>query len=238
MTTAATARRSITPHKEWRRERAFFTAMALAAGLAVFVGFARTYYLKPLYGTPPLPWLVHAHGLLFTAWIILLIVQTCLIGIKRTDLHRRMGVFGAILASVMTVVAYFTAIGALHRGKDSAEFLIVPLTSVVLFPTFVAAALLMRRNPDSHKRLMFIATAELLLAAVGRWPVVQYLGALGDYAVTDTFIVALLAYDFVTRRRPHPATVWAGLIFIGSQPLRQWLGGTTTWLTFVHWLAG
>jgi hypothetical protein len=134
----------------------------------------------------------------------------------------------------MTVVAYFTAIGALQSGRRTAEFLAVPLTTVVLFPSLVAAAIIMRRNPDAHKRLMLIATTELLLAPVGRWPVVQDWGAFGSYAVTDLFVAALLVHDLMTRRRPHPATIWAGLSFIASQPLRQMLGGTAIWLTFMH----
>jgi hypothetical protein len=211
--------------------------MALVAVFTVFVGFAPTYYLKNVTGAPPLPPLVHVHGLLFTAWIILLMAQTSLVAMKRTDLHRRLGIAGAVLAGLMTVVAYVTALSALHRGRMTAEFLAVPLTTVVLFPAFVTAALILRRNPEAHKRLMLIATTELLIAAVGRWPVIVGLPPIASYAVTDMFVVALLIYDLLSRRRPHPATVCGGLIFIASQPLRQMLGGTGTWLAFVHWLS-
>jgi uncharacterized membrane protein YozB (DUF420 family) len=223
--------------KQWQRDRLFFSAMALAAGITAFVGFAPTYYLKGIYGAPQLPLLVHVHGVLFSSWVVLLIAQSSLVYMRRIDLHRRLGILGAALAAWMTVIGYFTAIGALHRGRMSAGFLAVPLTTVVLFPLLVSAALIARRNPEAHKRLMLIATTELLLAPVGRWPVVQDWGALGSYAVTDIFIAALVAYDLVTRRRPHPVTLWAGFLFIASQPLRQMLGGTATWLTFVHWIS-
>src|SRR6516162_2932141 len=109
--------------KEWRRDRHFFTGMALVAAFTVFIGFAPTYYLKNVTGAPPLPPLVHVHGLLFTAWIILLMAQTSLVAMKRTDLHRRLGIAGAVLAGLMTVVAYVTALSALHRGRMTAEFL-------------------------------------------------------------------------------------------------------------------
>ena len=52
--------------------------------LAVFVGFSRSYYLKELYGTPALPTLFHVHGLLFTSWMPLLVVQTGLVATRRT----------------------------------------------------------------------------------------------------------------------------------------------------------
>src|SRR5437773_10797584 len=79
---------------------------------------------------------------------------------------------------------------------------------------------------------------DLLTAGVGRWPLVRDWGALGGYGVTDLFVVALLIYDVITRRRPHPATVWGGLFFIGSQILREAVGKTQVWLAFAGWLAG
>jgi MFS family permease len=157
---APTEQSSWIPDKRWRRDRRFFTGMAIAAAVSAFVGFYPTYYLKPFYGTPALPPLVHLHGILFTGWIILLITQTSLVAIRRTDLHRRLGVGGAALAGLMTVVGYFTAIGALHRGTMNAQFLVVPLASVVVFPVLVGAALMLRRKPEAHKRLIWIATTD------------------------------------------------------------------------------
>ena len=53
----------------WQRDRRFFIGMAVAAAVAVFIGFYPTYYLKAWWDTPVLPPLVHLHGFLFTAWI-------------------------------------------------------------------------------------------------------------------------------------------------------------------------
>ena len=61
--------------RAWRRDRRFFTGMALAAAVAVFVGFAPTYYLKGAFATPGLRPLFHLHGALFTSWIVLLLVE-------------------------------------------------------------------------------------------------------------------------------------------------------------------
>ena len=36
-----------------RRERLFYTGMAVVFLLVVFAGFARSYYLKPYFGTRP-----------------------------------------------------------------------------------------------------------------------------------------------------------------------------------------
>jgi hypothetical protein len=63
-------------------------------------------------------------------------------------------------------------------------------------------------------------------------------GPLGDYGVTDLFLVALLIYDLMTRRRVHPATLWGSLFLVASQFLRTMVAGTDTWLAFAGWLKG
>ena len=80
--------------QERARDRRFFTGMAIASLLTAFVGFAPTYYLRGLSDAPPLPTLVHVHGLLSTAWLLLFLTQASLVAAHRTDIHRRLGVAG------------------------------------------------------------------------------------------------------------------------------------------------
>src|ERR1044071_9515795 len=81
-----------------RRERLFYTGMSAAFVVTVFAGFARTYYLRPFFDARPLVTVLHLHGLVFTSWILLLVVQTALVAKRRTDVHRRLGVAGGGLA--------------------------------------------------------------------------------------------------------------------------------------------
>jgi hypothetical protein len=53
--------------------------VAITITLAVFVGFAPTYYLKGYFGGAPLTPLVHVYGLVFTGWVLLFFAQTALI---------------------------------------------------------------------------------------------------------------------------------------------------------------
>lgn len=85
--------------------RFFYVGMAIVFGLVVFVGFSRTYYLKGIFGRPPLPLLAHLHEALFTSWIALFLIQALLVERNRTDLHRRLGLAGAVLASLMIWLA-------------------------------------------------------------------------------------------------------------------------------------
>jgi hypothetical protein len=232
--------RSTAAHR-WRRERWFFSGIAVLAAAIVFTGFAPTYYLKGVFGTRALSPLLHVHGALFTSWILLLVAQTTLVAAGRTDIHRRLGVAGGFLAVLMMVAAVLVSIDGARRGAappgiPPLMFLIVPLGTVVVFPILIGVAFALRRQPDAHKRLMVIGTAELLTAGVGRLPGIAAGGPLAFFGVTDLFIVGLWAYDYLTRGRVHPAALWGGLFFIVSQPLRIAVGGTGLWLAFASWL--
>ena len=60
--------RSMQPAQQvW--DRRFYLIMAIASTVLVFLAFARTFYLKPYFGTPQLSRLVELHGIVFTAWM-------------------------------------------------------------------------------------------------------------------------------------------------------------------------
>jgi hypothetical protein len=244
MTTVSTVSAPAIPRRvssAWRRERIFFTTLPVLMFTAVVIGFARTYYLKGMYGSPALSPLFHAHGLMFTTWMLLLIGQPLLVAARRTDIHRRIGPFGGLLAAAMTVIAIPVSIdlgrrGAAPPGVPPIVFLVVPVATVIVFPALVAAALYWRRNTAAHKRLMLIATMELIPAGFGRWPILAPYGPLGFFGGADLFLVAILAYDLATLRRPHPATVAGGLFLVGSQFGRFMIGSTDTWQSFAMWL--
>ena len=166
--------------------------------LAVFVGFSRSYYLKELYGTPTLPTLFHVHGLLFTSWMVLLVVQTGLVATRRTPVHRRLGVAGGVLAFAMTVAAMAMTMDLARRSAGAPNdiglaFTIVPFFTVIVFPVLVGIALLYRRQPEIHKRLMLIATLELVTAGVARIPGAGSMPLF--FVLTDVGLVAILLYD-------------------------------------------
>jgi hypothetical protein len=230
------------PGWAWRRDRLFFSGMAIAATIVVFAGFAPTYYLKAAFGAPPLPPLLHAHGLIFTSWIALFVVQTRLIAARRTPLHRRLGVLGALLAVAMLIVGTLAAIASARRGftppggPPPLTFLIIPLGDLLVFGVLVSAAIYFRRQSQTHKRLMLLATLALLTPAIARLPGIAAAGPPAFWGLTDLFIVACLVYDRVTSGRIHPAFKWGALFVLAMQPLRLIVGGTAPWLAFAQWL--
>ena len=226
----------------WRRDRLFFSGMAIAATIVVFAGFAPTYYLKGAFGAPPLPPLLHAHGLIFTSWIALFVVQTRLIAARRTPLHRKAGVLGGFLAVAMLIVGTMAAIASARRGftppggPPPLTFLIIPLGDLLVFGVLVGAAIYFRRQGQTHKRLMLLATLALQTPAIARLPGIAAAGPPAFWGLTDLFIVACFVYDRVTTGRIHPAFKWGGLFVLAMQPLRLIVGGTGPWLAFAQWL--
>lgn len=221
--------------------------MALAILASVLLGFARSFYLKPLFPDHPAPAepFFIVHGLAFTAWVLLLLAQTTLIARGRIDLHRKTGAFGVALAIAMVVLGIFGALIAARRptgfvgiAVPPLQFLAIPLFSMVLFPLFVALAVVRRRNAQSHKRLMLLASFQLVTAAIARWPVIADYGPLAFFGITDLFLVALVVWDVRSRGRLHPVTLWGGLLMIAAQPAQLVLSGTETWLGFARWATG
>jgi len=227
--------------RRWRIDRAFFTGLSLVMVAAVFVGFSRSYYLKGVYGAPPLPRLFHVHGALFTLWMLLLVVQTGLVATRRVSVHRQLGAAGGVLALLMTGAAMAMTMDLARRSAAASSeqglaFTIIPFFTVIVFPVLVGAALFYRRKPDVHKRLMLIATLELVTAGVARIPGAGSLPLF--FVLTDTGLLAMLLYDLGSRRRPHPATIWAGLFLIATQIIRTTAGGSAGWIAFARALAG
>jgi hypothetical protein len=226
-----------------RNDRLFYSGMALAAALTVLVGFAPSYYLRGYFGAPAVSPVLHVHGLLFTGWIVLFVVQTALVAARRVALHRRLGVAGAGLAAAMVVMGVTAAIDAVHRGAapvgvSPLSFLIIPLGDMALFAGFVGAAVWLRRRAEAHKRLMLLGTISILTAAVARWPGVLALGPPAFFLLTDLFILAGVIYDRRSRGRVHPVYIWGGLLIVVSQPLRLVLSGTEAWLAFARFITG
>jgi hypothetical protein len=225
-----------------RRERWFYIGMSIAVVITVFAGFAPTYYLRPYFTAAPLMPLLHLHGLVFTSWLVLFVTQTFLIAAHRTDIHRRLGVAGGVIAALMVLIGVSTAVirasqGASVPGVPALGFLVVPLGDMFVFTILVGAGFYFRRRPDTHKRLMMLATISILAAAIARLPFAfMQAGPPAFFGVTDAFVAVCLLYDLITLRRIHRATALAALLIVASQPLRLMLGGTSAWLSFAAWL--
>jgi hypothetical protein len=123
-------------------------------------------------------------------------------------------------------------------------FLLIPLSDLVAFSVLAGSALYYRRKPDTHKRLMLLATIAILPAALGRmvFPggVLDFLGLpvapLTLTGLTALFVGGCLLYDRLARGRVHAATLGGGLFLLGVHVLRPFVADTAAWLTIAGWL--
>lgn len=227
-----------------RRGKSFYVAVAVISAAIVFLGFSRTFYLNPLFARLDLSALRIVHGVVFSLWLVLLVAQTTLVAARRTDLHRRLGAAGAVLAALMIVVGMAMAVDAARNGvlnpslPPPVVFFVVPFFDIVVFTILIAAAFLYRSQPEFHKRLMIAATISILPPAIARLPVTWPGGnvLVGAFVVADVVLLACIAYDAFLHRRLHRAWVWSGLLVVLSFPLRLAIGGTAAWQAFARWV--
>ena len=227
-------------------DRPLYVLAAVIVPLVVLAGFARTYYLKGFFATPALPSLiVHVHGIVMTAWVVLFIVQVTLVARRKTKLHQRLGILGAVLAALVFIVGILTALYAAARftsapnlvpsgAPPALPFLVIPLGDMVAFAILIGTALYYRKRLDIHKRLMLVAAVNIMTPAIARVPLsfIANGGPLAFFGLTDLILVVFVAFDTIRHRRLHPAFLWGALFVILFQPLRILLAGTNAWITF------
>jgi FtsH-binding integral membrane protein len=209
---------------------------------SVLLGFGPTYYLAGVFHAPLPSRIIHIHGAVFSCWILLLLVQNSLAWAGRVDIHRKLGLAGFLLACLMVVVGWMAATDRLARGtappgSDTYFFYIVPMTDMVIFGTLIFFAFRARRDPSAHKRIIYIATVGVLIAAIARFPLSWLFhnaahAAMASYA----FLLLLAAYDVWSTRKLHRATLWAGTFLVFVQQIRLPIGKTAAWHAFAAWV--
>ena len=225
-----------------RFDHIFFPGVAWLMLVTVFVGFAPTYYFAGLFRAPlPSP-IIHVHAVVFSCWILLLITQTSLVAGGRVNLHRRLGIAGFLLASLVAAVGPLAATDQLLRragppGRDPEFFYIIPLTEMFVFAVLTFCAFRARSTPPAHKRLILIATMALMPAAIIRWHfAVVHRKAPAAVHFSYIFLLILLAYDLWSAHKLHRATIWAGTFLIMLQEMAFPAGRTASWHAFAHWV--
>lgn len=243
-----------------RAESRFYVRMAYACAAIAVLGFVPSYWVPAATGTFPGTPVLHLHGLLFTAWTILFVVQTRLAASSRFERHRLLGYAGISIATAMLLLGVLVVLqgidSAALRGLESRAraFSIVPITIILFFFATVTVALANVRRPDVHKRLMVVASITLLTPAFARIiALVAPEGApqpgLGGepppvvFSLVPSFLSNLLLvwamlHDWRTLGHPHRVYWIAGAALVAVELLRVPLGQTTAWHTVTVWLSG
>ena len=225
----------------------FAMLFAAVAILLIVFGFARTYYLRFLSDLPPLSGLIHLHGLIFTAWFVLVLAQVRFIARHRVDLHRALGVAGIALAGLViastlaTIFASTVIIRVRPDGLSPSQATISGFTSTLLFAILVSMGLVFRRRPALHRRFMLLSLVPVMtpgldrlmtLAGFDEWrPVLTPLAA-------AMFVAWCLIHDWRKYRIVHPIYAVGGSIVALSWPLKTLIGKSDWYQPIAEWAAG
>lgn len=234
-----------------RAERAFYLAMALVLLVFVGWGFSASFYLRPfgasvpptsLDGTGPGWWLFVAHGGVFTAWLLLFVAQTALVGSRQLRLHRAIGrnaywLYALVVATGLLVTFYGARYGFHIPGLDRQTFAAVPFFTILAFAILAWSGLAERSDVQRHKRLMLLAMIALSDAGLGR--IAFFRLFMADWLpATVLMLVPLLLWDLATRGRPHRTTLSAGLLVAAVLILAIPIGMTAPWHALVNAVTG
>jgi hypothetical protein len=213
--------------KSGMRTRLFFVVMSSAVIVTVFAGFAPTFYLRGSFTQDrPMSFLLHVHGIAFSAWVVVFFVQTLLIVRESRRLHQRLGWIAVAIAAMMVVLVVAAMIEQLRRiGGFPPPPLALALSAfdIIVFAILVGTAMYLRKQPDWHKRFMLSATILLLGAPMFRI-VIHYVGVtdmsrvgIVSTLLVDAFFLPCIIYDLVTRGRIHPAYFVALVLIVFDQ---------------------
>ena len=201
--------------------RYLFVALGTVCIAVALVGFAPHLYAS-LKGQLFIPKVVHVHGAIMLGWIVLYTVQAGLAAHGNLARHRTLGWASAGFATVVWISMGVAVLGSLRRfDPDEFGFIVKPLLielgTMVVFPVFVAGAVLARAQAGWHKRLMTFATLVLIQSALDRmqWLPDEGLPMFWHYGLRlYVLMVPLFAFDLVTLRRIHPATLVGSAVVV------------------------
>lgn len=184
---------------------------------------------------PPFPTVLHVHAVLMGSFLLLLLTQTVLMATGRCALHKRVGMLAFAFVPALVVVGSILAPTIYHsvwnfaqaappgvreklqeRMLDLDNILLLQMRIGVLFPLFMGIGLRARGgNVGLHKRMIFLATAMPLPAAIDRMTWLPTTLPASPVA-TDLYILAavspLLLWDVMRNRRVHEAYwVWLAI---------------------------
>ena len=120
---------------------------------------------------------------------------------------------------------------------DTYFFYIVPMTDMVIFATLILWAYRARRDSASHKRIIYIATVGILIAAIARFPFSWFFHKAPHAAIASyAFLLLLIGYDLWSLRKIHRATLFAVSFLIFVQQIRLPIGRSAAWHAFALWV--
>jgi len=217
-----------------------FTIWGVVCLLISLVGFWPSYVAPLTTGTyrspsPMMPW----HVISTTLWLVLMVSQPWLIQLHRVNLHRRLGLFGALVAAgvVFTgVVVQLDVMGSYAVKGDTANAVFIPFIRFTLllgYAVCVTWAIALRQRPDWHKRLILLGTFPLLQSSFDRlaanvFGLTEMRGLMAGVGHL-VLMILFLVWDRRGQGHFHPVTKWGTLLIFLFYLFSPAIAGTDWW---------
>ncbi len=225
----------------------FFLYMTFLFLAIALTGFSTTFFIPLARGTFHAPPVIHVHGVFVFGWLLFLIWQALLIRQRKGGVHRRLGWLGAGIAVGVVVTAVLVGLHATRRdlaaGGDAfilGQFVNI-LIEMAIFGGMVGAAIIHRRKPEVHKRLLMLATISALAPAWLRFR--HFMPFVPNPFVTfsllaDSLLLVAIARDWIVLKRVHPVYLWAGGAMVALHVIETMAIRSGPWLWMARWLLG
>jgi hypothetical protein len=223
----------------------FYLFMSLLIVAVIVYGFSFTVGKNLLHPAIPRPWMLYLHATVFSSWLVFFVLQSTLVRSRKVQWHRRLGLFGVALGTLIPMVGVSTAVVmgrfntvSLH-ATDAESSLVVPLFDMVCFTSTFPLAVYWRKKPELHRRLMLVATCALTAAGFGRFPDRILPGYL-FYVGVDLLILLGVARDLIVNRTVHRVYLFALPLFILGQTIVTYIAyhNVPFWLRIAHAIIG
>lgn len=193
------------------RDDNFFLKMAVVMALTIIAGFSLQLAAgRSTFRSPPL---VHAHAIVFMGWWVIYLLQNIFVTRGSITLHRKLGWIAVMWTVPMIFLGCAVTVVMVRAGHvpfifRPLQFLIFDPMTVFTFVALTAAAVVMRRQTEWHRRLHYCGMSMLLGPAFGRLLPMPLLVPWGWEAAFAACLIFPVIGMIADRRRAgvvHPA---------------------------------
>ena len=221
----------------------FFLILNMITLSGVVFGFGPSFLWRDTATLGPQTPILIIHGVVFTGWYILILLQADFIRRARLTLHKTLGSFSLLLAVSMLITGHEVAAYAYKTGTTAGPlnregFQFLPFSDLLIFTVLYGLGFINRHTSDYHKRYMVLASISMLLPALGR--LATNVGLPGEIGLAALIVLALsiAAYDWLSKKQIIRATlIGLSLIFIKIAVTLP-VGQSENWASLVRWYYG
>lgn len=239
----------------------FYLIITILLLLFVLIGFSRTFYLRPFFEQPErwkldqLPSVYVIHGIVLTAWFLLLVVQSALINIRKISIHRKLGFAMAFLAILVVFTGVQVVLDSTPRSirmglldlesisemRGQSFPLFLDLLSLMVFTGAIVIALVFRKNQVLHRTSVLTGSFAFMVVALARATEFVFPSSGLGLLVALFFLlpILLMVHDWIIFKR-FPKYAFIGLMTLLLMVVFAFAIPQTDWgyHFFVNYLSG